>query len=286
MIISIASGKGGTGKTLLAASLARAAGRVTLIDCDVEEPNAALLLKPDISQVMTVTVPVPAANYRLCTLCGECARQCRYNALAVAGERVILFNNICHSCGLCREVCPEAAISEEQRSVGLAKRGQRGQLDFLSGEITVGEARATPVISYLTSHPVLTGHSIRDCPPGTSCAMVEAVRGSDFCIMVTEPTPFGRHDLELALNVVRTLGIKHGVVVNRDGICDGDSLSFYRNQGAEVLLSIPHDIEIARGYARGKTLGEVDGAWNGILSDLFRKVLDRIKTGLPTTRQP
>lgn len=275
MIISIASGKGGTGKTLLATSLALAAGQVTLLDCDVEEPNVALLLKPDITQVVPVSVPVPVINYRLCTLCGKCAEQCRYNALALAGQKMFFLKSICHSCGLCLEVCPEGAIREEPRSIGLARRGQRGQVNFLEGELTVGEVRATPVIKHVVEYPALTRHSIRDCPPGTSCAMVEAVKGSDYCILVTEPTPFGRHDLALALDVVRKLGIKHGVIVNRDGLCGGDSHQFYREQGAEVLLSIPHDIAIARGYARGKTLGEVDGVWIRIMADLFNKVLDR-----------
>jgi len=276
MIISVASGKGGTGKTLVATSLAlslKDSHKVMLLDCDVEEPNAHVFLKSAIASSEAVLIPVPKVDEERCTRCGKCAEVCAYNAIAVLGEHVLTFPQLCHGCGACSYLCPEKAISEEPRETGVVEWGQADDLEFVHGKLTVGEAMAPPVIRKVKEHTNNDGTVIIDVPPGTSCPVVEAVKDSDFCLLVTEPTPFGLSDLVLAVETIRELNIPCGVVLNRAGVGDAKVEEYCRKENIPVLLTIPLDTEIARLYSKGVPLVEGMPQWKGS----FRKLFDSIK---------
>jgi len=276
MIISVASGKGGTGKTLVSTSLAlslKDSHKVTLLDCDVEEPNAHVFLKPTITSSEPVLIPVPKIDEEKCTRCGKCAEVCAYNAIAVLGEHVLTFPQLCHGCGACSYLCPEKAISEELRETGVVEMGQADGLEFIHGKLTVGEAMAPPIIRRVKKQGNNEGTVIIDIPPGTSCPVVEAVKGSDFCILVTEPTPFGLNDLILAVETMRELDIPCGVVLNRAGVGDSKVEEYCLKENIPVLLTIPLDTEIARLYSKGIPLVEGMPEWK----DNFRRLFDRIK---------
>ena len=272
MIISIASGKGGTGKTLVATSLALALARehkVQLIDCDVEEPNDHIFLKPTFSKKEGASIPVPIIDEEKCTHCGKCSEVCVYHALAVLKTKVMTFHELCHGCGACTYFCPEDAIIEEPREIGTIEMGRSNCVDFVHGVLNVGEAMAPPVIRQVKKHINPDGIAIIDASPGTSCPVIEAIRGSDFCLLVTEPTPFGLNDLMLAVGAVRMLGLPFGVLINRSGITDEQTESYCLQEGIPILMRIPLDIEIARFYSRGIPLIEGMPQWKVHFIRLF-----------------
>jgi len=280
MIISVASGKGGTGKTLVATSLAfslKSRQPVQLLDCDVEEPNDHIFLKPVISQKEAVCIPVPKVDEAKCTHCGLCAEICAYNALAVLPDRVMVFPELCHGCGACSYLCPEKAISEEGREIGVVEWGDADGIDFVQGRINVGEAMAPPAIRQVRERANADGLVIIDVPPGTSCPVVEAIKGSHFCLLVTEPTPFGLNDLVLAVETVRELGIPLAVVLNRAGGEYNKVEEYCREENIPILLTIPLETRIARLYSRGVTLAEGMPETQELfilLWDEIRKILD------------
>ena len=272
MILAVASGKGGTGKTLVATSLALSIdgrGEVQLLDCDVEEPNAHILLRPALTSSSPVMVPVPRVDREKCTYCRVCSEACAYNAIAVMGENVLVFPELCHGCGVCTYVCPEKAISEEGREVGVVEEGHAGDVRFVHGRLAIGEAMAGPVIRAVKERADRSSTVIVDVPPGNSCSVVEAVKGSDFCLLVTEPTPFGLHDLALAVELTRKLVIPCGVVINRDGGGDQAMDRYCAQQQIPVLLKIPLDRRIAELYCRGQTLVAGVPSWRKAFSDLL-----------------
>ncbi len=276
MIISVASGKGGTGKTLVATSLAlslKDGEKVQLVDCDVEEPNDHVFLKPEITGSEAVAILVPRVDEGKCTYCGRCAEVCAFNAIAVLGSHVLTFPQLCHGCGACSYLCPEKAISEESRQTGLVEWGHSDGVGFVHGKLTVGEAMAPPVIRKVKEYARTDGTVIIDVPPGTSCPVVEAIKGSDFCLLVTEPTPFGLNDLTLAVETVRKLGIPCGVVLNRAGIGDAGVQEYCQKDNIPILLTIPLDTEIARLYSRGVPLVEGLPEWR----DSFRQLFEMIR---------
>jgi len=260
MIISVASGKGGTGKTTVAVNLALSLGAVQLLDCDVEEPNAHIFLKPDFINSVPVTVPIPVVDEKKCTFCGICQTVCNFHALAVIPKtngkagKFLLFPDLCHGCGSCGMLCPEKAITYADREIGTIDAGYAGEIHFIHGRLKVGEVMSPPLIKKVRAYASLRGTVIIDAPPGTSCPMIASTRGSDFCILVTEPTPFGLNDLMLAVEVVRKLGIPFGVIINRSDIGDGKVQSYCEAQGIQILLSIPFDREIAELYSKGIAL--------------------------------
>ncbi|MBA7677542.1 Ion-translocating oxidoreductase complex subunit B [subsurface metagenome] len=272
MIISVASG---TGKTLVATSLAltlKDRDKVQLLDCDVEEPDAHVFLKPVITRSEAVSIPVPKVDEDKCTYCGKCAEVCAYNAIAVFPKHVLIFPELCHGCGACSYLCPEKAISEEGKEIGVVERGNSDGVDFAHGKLSIGEAMATPLIRKVKEQARHEGTVIIDVSPGTSCPVVEAVKDSDFCILVTEPTPFGLNDLVLAVETVRLLDIPCGVVLNRVGVGDGKVEEYCRKENIPILLTIPLDIEIAGLYSRGITLVEGMPQWRESFLGLFDKI--------------
>jgi MinD superfamily P-loop ATPase len=270
MRIAIASGKGGTGKTTVAVNLAALLakieeGAVTYADCDVEEPNGHIFLKPWIDTSEIVTIPVPVIDEERCTVCGACSSFCQYKALATISDRVLIFDELCHGCGGCTLVCGEGAIREVPREVGVVETGATvtresgAVVEFAQGRLQVKELQAVPVIKAVKKRLPDGGISILDAPPGTSCPMVEAVRGSDLVLLVTEPTPFGLHDLEIAVETVRQLDMKSAVIVNRSDIGDDRVRRYCERENIEIIAEIAHSREIAETYSRGKLLaGRID----------------------------
>jgi len=279
MIISVASGKGGTGKTLVATSLALSLSdnyKVQLLDCDVEEPNANILLHLAVKQSQPVYIPIPKVDETKCTYCGKCAEVCAYNAIAVLKEKVLVFPELCHGCGACSYLCPESAITEEGREMGVVERGDSGNLELIQGKINVGEAMAPPVIREVKKYIDPANIVIIDVPPGTSCPVVEAVKGSDFCLLVTEPTPFGLNDLSLAVEVVRKLGMPCGVVINRVGIGGEEVEKYCHREGIPILMRIPLDRNIAMLYSQGIPLIGGVPRWREEFLRLFQGIKDII----------
>jgi len=273
MIISIASGKGGTGKTTVATSLAFTLGsRVELLDCDVEEPNAHLFLKPSIERTERVDTPVPLVDEAKCSFCKKCSDLCRFNALAVVGRRVLVFAELCHSCGGCLLVCPEGAITETGRELGTINFGHRDQIGFINGQLRVGEAMSPPLIKRVRAAADPDRITLIDAPPGTSCPVIAAMHGADFVLLVTEPTPFGLHDLKLAVEAVKLLGIPAGLVVNRADIGDEAVFAYAENEGLPLLLTIPFDRRIAEAYSRGTLVVEELPEWRQQFVELFDRI--------------
>ncbi len=273
MIISVASGKGGTGKTTVAVNMALAMGdQVELLDCDVEEPNAHLFLNPDIISTSLVTTPVPEVDQEKCTGCKQCADICRFSAITVVGKKVLVFPELCHSCGGCMVVCPEKAITEKGRELGTVSIGSTNGLVFKEGRLRIGEAMSPPLIKQVRQRADPKKPTIIDAPPGTSCPVIAAMHGADFILMVTEPTPFGLHDLILAVEAVKLLGIPSGLVINRADIGDRKVHEYAAGCDLPILMEIPFDRKIAEAYSKGKTLVEDDPVWRERFQTLFKQI--------------
>jgi len=263
MKIAVASGKGGTGKTTTSINLALSINDeypIQLLDCDVEEPNTFLFMNPTITNEEKITVKIPHIVEEKCSLCGLCGEICSFNAIAVLKDMVMVFPELCHSCGACAYLCPENAILEREREIGILSHGFSEEVECIQGKINTGEALVPPVIravkKYLSDGKV----SILDSPPGTSCAVVTTLLGSDFCLLITEPTPFGLHDLDLAVNLAEKLEIPAGVVINRWDISDNSSIieNYCRSKKIPILLKIPYDRKTAELYSQGIPLVKAD----------------------------
>lgn len=279
MIISIASGKGGTGKTTVALSLALSLPDVQLIDCDVEEPNLHLFLSPRVHRTLSVSLPVPGVDESLCTYCGKCAEVCKFNALAVVKNQVLIFPELCHGCGGCSLLCPERAIRETPREIGVIQEGSYNGLAFVQGILNVGEPMPTPIIREEKKLIDRRKTVILDCSPGTSCPVIEGVRGSDFCLLVTENTPFGLNDLELAVEMVRALGISPGVFLNHSDLGDRKVKDYCERENIPLLAELPHDRRIAEVYSRGEIVVEKIPAYRDLFHHLWQKVQKIVSGG-------
>ena len=278
MIISIASGKGGTGKTTIATNLALSLGKVQVIDCDVEEPNANIFFNAEIKEREDVTVEIPEIDKEKCNYCGKCSEFCAYNALAVVPSDVLVFPELCHSCGGCEIVCPQNAINWKKKPVGKIEHGATNGVDFFHGLLNVGEIQAVPVIKALKKKVDKERNVIIDAPPGTSCPVIESINGSDYCILVTEPTPFGFHDLKLAIAVVRHLYIPFGIIINRDGVGDKKVEMYCQTEKIPILMKIPHSEEIANLYSMGIPFVKKLPEWHERFTELFRRIQEEVGT--------
>ncbi len=277
MIVSVASGKGGTGKTTIATNIALSIGNAQFLDCDVEEPNANIFLQANIKKHENVSITIPEIDKERCDYCGKCAEFCAYNALAVVRHKVLVFPELCHSCSGCQLVCPKNAIHWKERVIGSIEQGQHKEIDFYQGILHVGESQAVPVIKALKRKIDNNRDVIIDAPPGTSCPVIESIRGSEYCILVTEPTPFGLHDLKLALDVVRHLRIPFGVVINRDGIGDARIEAYCQQEKIPVLLKIPERQKIAFLYSKGIALVNEAYEWHEMFALLFNRIKEELK---------
>lgn len=273
MIISIASGKGGTGKTTVATNMAVSFGSdVQILDCDVEEPNSHLFIQPTIEEVKTITTPVPEVDMEKCNLCGKCGEICQFKAIVVIGETVLPFLELCHSCGGCMEVCPEKAITEIGRELGVIERGHRNGIEFVHGKLRVGEAMSPPLIRKVRGYARPGTLTIIDAPPGTSCPVIASMKDADFVLLVTEPTPFGLHDLKLAVGAVKMLEIPCGLVINQSDMGDDQVKKYAKEEDIPVLMEIPFDRRIAEAYSRGEMIVEVMPEWKERFLELYNSI--------------
>ncbi len=273
MIISIASGKGGTGKTTVATNLAMSLeSDVQLLDCDVEEPNSHLFIQPQIEETEIITTPVPQVDEEKCTLCGKCSEICQFKAIVVIGETVLTFPELCHSCGGCMAVCSDKAITEVGRELGVIERGHRNGLNFVHGRLRVGEAMSPPLIRRVREYTQPGALTIIDAPPGTSCPVIASMKDADFVLLVTEPSPFGLYDLELAVGAVNILGIPCGLVINRSDMGDDRVKDYANSEGIPILMEIPFDRKIAESYSRGEMIVESMPEWKDRFKNLFHRI--------------
>ena len=273
MKIAVASGKGGTGKTTVSVALAQAFDEpVCLIDADVEEPNSAFFLKPDVAESEIISVPVPSIDADTCTACGACSNLCVFNAIAVGGKTALVFPELCHSCGGCARICPANAITEVPEKIGELTRGQTGSITTFEGRLNVGCAMAPPLIRAAKKAAPADRPILIDSPPGTACPMITAVSGTDFVILVTEPTPFGLNDLKLAVETVRTLGLPFGVVINRADAGDDRVVRYCNEENIQLLLQIPESRDIAEAYSRGESMLEAEPALNAGFRNIIRTI--------------
>ena len=273
MIISVASGKGGTGKTTVATNLALSIEKeVQLLDCDVEMPNAHLFLQPAFKSSSTVTTPVPEIDLNQCTRCGKCADLCEFNALAVVGETVMVFEELCHSCGGCLAVCPDRAIAEKGRELGVLQKGHGNGIEFIHGKLRVGEAMSPPLIKKVLACADSAKVVIVDAPPGTSCPVIATMKPADFLLLVTEPTPFGLYDLKLAVEAARIMNTPSGIVINRSDAGDQSVRKYAAAEDIPILMEIPFDRCIAEAYARGEMLVAVEPEWKSQFLSLYKRI--------------
>jgi len=281
MILAIASGKGGTGKTTVALNLAKAVeSSVQLMDCDVEEPNCHLFLKALRLADEPVFLPIPRVNESLCNACGLCSRLCQYHAIACLQEKALVFPELCHGCGGCSLVCPRQAIQEIDKRMGVIETFQAGNIMLVHGRLDVGVAMASPLIREVKKRLQKNMFAILDAPPGTSCPVSATLRDSDYVALVAEPTPFGLHDLILTVNMLRELNLPFGVIVNRIGMGDNRVHEFCREKGISLLMDIPDDRRIAEAYSRGSIVIDVLPEYR----NLFLQLLDKIQERLSETR--
>lgn len=254
MIISVASGKGGTGKTTVAVNLALSLNNVQLMDCDVEEPNSHIFVKPIIRRRDPVYVPIPVVDLKKCDGCGRCKEVCAYNAIAVTNKKVLIFSELCHGCGSCTYFCPNDALREEKEEIGIVEIGEKDGVKFIHGKLNIGKMTAPPIIRAVKKYISKGRTAIIDVPPGTSCPVITAIKDTDFVILVTEPTPFGLNDLSLAVEVTRRLEIPFGVVINRSGLGNKDTDKYCKKEGIPILMRIPFSKKIAEIYSRGDSI--------------------------------
>ena len=280
-VIAVASGKGGTGKTTIAANLAQvvcsSGQKVQYLDCDVEEPNGHIFLKPQITSSREVTVDVPQVDLDKCTACGKCGEICQYSAIVCIKEHVLTFEQLCHSCGGCQRVCPDDAITPKLLEIGTVEFGRAGGIDFVSGKLKIGHVRTPTLIKEVKKYIRTECLAILDVPPGTSCPVVEAVKDADFVLLVTEPTPFGLNDLKLAVALVRQMNLPFAVVINRYGIGDEEVAKYCEAESINICLKLPDDRRIAEAYSIGKMIVDVLPEYKKNFTGLYESVSQKLK---------
>ena len=274
MKIAVASGKGGTGKTSVAVNLAISTHANKLLDCDVEEPNTHLFFELKDEVTRPVEVLIPEIDEKKCTYCGECSRFCQYHALFITDSTAQVFDELCHSCGGCKIVCPYKAIEEKPMRIGYIHEASVDDFELVYGELDIGRPLAIPVIKEVKKKSAKEGLTLLDSPPGTACPVVETVDGCDFCLLVTEPTPFGLHDLEITVDVVKQLKVPLGVVVNFAGVGGKGVYEFCNRENIPILMEIPYDENIAKLYSMGIPFSRELKEWMPRFQSLLEKIED------------
>ena len=281
MKIAIASGKGGTGKTTIATNLACSITRmgkvVQYLDCDVEEPNGHIFLKPDIEETLSVTIGVPEVDAELCNGCGKCGQLCQYSAIICLKDKPLVFDQLCHSCGGCMLVCPTGAITEKPKEIGFADFGTANGVKFGQGRLKIGDIHTPQLIKKVKGNSINEGVVIIDVPPGTSCPVIEAIKDSDFVLLVTEPTPFGLNDLKLAVSMVRELKLPFAVVINQSDLGDAQVQQYCDRENIQIILEIPNDRRIAEAYSVGRMIIDVLPDYRKDFVDLYKNVSQNLK---------
>jgi MinD superfamily P-loop ATPase len=269
--IAILSGKGGTGKTLLSVNLAAVAQKATYIDCDVEEPNGNLYFKPEIQETHKVTVKKPVVDENLCNGCHACVEFCAFNALALIGKHLMIFEEICHSCGGCVMVCPQKALTEQDKEVGTIEIGTSGPVRTLGGTMNVGESSGVPIIKKLLSIEK-KGTTFIDCPPGSSCMVMESIKDADFCLLVAEPTIFGVHNLAMVYELVTLMGKKHAVVLNK--CMEGENVAeiFCKEHNIPIAGIIPFDNKLGALHSQALIAAREDGTFKRLFSSILETI--------------
>lgn len=274
--IAVLSGKGGTGKTLVSVNLAAVAANATYIDCDTEEPNGHIFIKPTIVGEYVVTEPKPVVNQDLCDGCRTCVDACAFNALALIGKNLLIFDEICHSCGLCTYICPKGALREEQRPLGIVKRGRKNGMTFLSGEMKIGESSAVPIIKALMREQS-TDLVIIDSPPGSGCLVTETVGNADFCLLVAEPTIFGAHNLAMAHDLVTLMGKPSAVLLNKTQEGENPSEIYAKEHGLKIIGSLPYDEHLALLSSDGHLAVEEDEHYHTYFKELLEAITKEVR---------
>ena len=273
MRVAVGSGKGGTGKTLLSTSLALSQGCVRYLDLDVEEPNGHIFIKPDIRERIPFSIPVPQVDFDRCTYCGECAKACEFGAIFVGANTVNVFEKLCHGCASCKLACPENAISEKPYIVGEISIGKRDKIEYIMGYLKLTEALSTPLIRHIKKvYGTVSGDIIIDAPPGTSCPFVQSISDVDFVLLITEPTPFGLSDLEIAVEIVKDMDLKAGIVINKADLGSGEVKDRIYGLGLPVLLEIPFSERIAVGYSKGIPFVDVLPEYRNSMKQLWERI--------------
>ncbi|NLO37158.1 MAG: 4Fe-4S binding protein [Clostridiaceae bacterium] len=274
MRLAVLSGKGGTGKTTVSASLAKIIPGCQYADCDVEEPNGAIFLKPDLLEAKEVRVLVPEVDQAVCTGCGACARICQFSAIAVVRKKVLIFPELCHHCGACVLVCEPGALTEVERPIGTIEASADNT--FIQGRLAIGEPSGIPIIDAIKKWLDPDRPAVLDCPPGAGCSVVKSLEGADYALLVTEPTPFGLHDLAIAWSLVQRMGLPAGLVLNKSGPGNEPVYAFCREHQLPVLLEIPFSRSIAVAYASGQLPVDTDPVWVRRFTDLYDRISQEV----------
>jgi MinD superfamily P-loop ATPase len=278
MKIAVLSGKGGTGKTLVSVNLAAVAERATYIDCDVEEPNGHLFLKPQDVISKDIGVLVPVIDDEKCTQCRKCVDFCKYNALAMINKKVIVFDNVCHACGGCALLCPEKAIVEKEKNIGQVKKGQSDNVSVISGILNTGETSGVPIIKdIVVQDQTDTELTVIDCPPGSACVVMESIKEADYCVMVAEPTVFGAHNLGMVYDLVKLFNKPHGVVLNKCLEGENPSEIFCQENKVRILGKIPFDNDLGTLNSNALVAVREDKKYEDLFHLLLKNVMMEVE---------
>lgn len=274
MKIAVLSGKGGTGKTFISVNLTFAAGNSNYIDCDVEEPNGHLYFKPEILKKEKIYVKIPQVDKEKCNGCRKCVEFCKFNALAYIKDNVFVFEDICHSCGGCSLLCPEKAISEKDKEIGEVHEGLFKDSNIYTGILNTGEETGVSIIKELLTNAYNKPYTFIDCPPGSSCSVMESIKDADYCILVAEPTLFGVHNFDMVYNLVKIFDKPFGAVLNKCLDGENPAEEYCKKNNIKILCKIPFEHELGKINSNAEIASEKNEKYHSLFSSLLKSVLE------------